>query len=108
MKNLFILIFNFLSSITISANPLKDNKFGNDSIQCVTNISLFREYVKQKNYDDALSNWRKAYQLCPKATKNIYIDGAKFINILLAKIKVLKNYKNHIWIHWKTYMIIGL
>ncbi len=86
MKKLFFLI-GILSSVTISAVTLKDNKFGNDSIECVKNISLFREYIKQKNYDDALSNWRKAYQLCPKATKNIYIDGAKLYKYLISKNK---------------------
>ena len=62
-------------------------KFGSDSIQCVTNISLFREYVKQKNYDDALVPWRAAYISCPKSTKNIYIDGAKLYKYLISKNK---------------------
>ena len=74
-------------SIVLSANPISDSKFGSDSVQCVTNISLYREYVKQKNYDDALTPWRKAYQICPKATKNIYIDGAKLYRHLIKKNK---------------------
>ena len=86
MKKLFFLT-GILLSATISAGTLKDSKFGNDSIQCVKNISLFREYIKQKNYVDALSNWRKAYQLCPKATKNIYIDGAKLYKYLISQNK---------------------
>ena len=86
MKKLLFLFSAFLS-ITLSANPLVGSKFGSDSVQCVTNISLYREYVKQKNYDDALTSWRKAYALCPKATKNIYIDGAKLYKHLISKNK---------------------
>ena len=86
MKKLLFLFSAFLS-IALSANPLVGNKFGSDSVQCVTNISLYREYVKQKNYDDALTPWRKAYALCPKATKNIYIDGAKLYKHLISKNK---------------------
>ena len=86
MKNL-LLASLALISITISANPLIDGKYGADSVQCVTNISLYREYVKQKNYDDAISPWRKAYMTCPKATKNIYIDGAKLFKHLIKKNK---------------------
>ena len=47
MKNL-LLASLALISITISANPLIDGKYGADSVQCVTNISLYNEYVKQK------------------------------------------------------------
>lgn len=82
--------YTFLSLfllITISASAVVESKFGEDSVSCVTNISLYREYVKQKNYDDALSPWRKAYINCPKATKNIYIDGAKIFNYLINKSK---------------------
>jgi tetratricopeptide (TPR) repeat protein len=86
MKNILFLFATFMS-IALSANPLADGKFGADSVQCVTNISLYREYVKQKNYDDALEPWRKAYQFCPQATKNIYIDGAKLFKYLIKKNK---------------------
>lgn len=82
--------YTFLSLfllITISASAVVESKFGEDSVSCVTNISLYREYVKQKNYDDALSPWRKAYINCPKATKNIYIDGAKIFNYLINNSK---------------------
>ena len=82
-----ILPFIFLLSLSlkINANILNDNKFGSDSIACITNISLYREFVKQKNFDDAIQPWRKAYAECPRASKNIYIDGAKIYNFLIKK-----------------------
>ena len=84
-----ILPFIFLLSLSlkINANTLNDNKFGSDSIACITNISLYREFVKQKNFDDAIQPWRKAYAECPRASKNIYIDGAKIYNYLIKKNK---------------------
>lgn len=84
MKNTFLSLFLLVS---MSASAVVESKFGMDSVACVTNISLYREYVKQKNYDDAISPWRKAYVHCPKATKNIYIDGAKIYNYLIKKNK---------------------
>ena len=47
MKILMFLFAAFMS-VLVSANPIADSKFGSDSVQCVTNISLYREYVKQK------------------------------------------------------------
>ena len=87
MKKLLFLFSAFLS-ISLSANHFVDNKFGSDSIQCVRNINLLSDFVKQKNYDDALNHWRKAYVICPKATKNIYINGAKIYKHLISKNKV--------------------
>lgn len=84
MKYTFLSLFLL---ITFSASAVIESKFGEDSVSCVTNISLYREYVKQKNYDDAIIPWRQAYINCPKATKNIYIDGAKIYNYLIKKNK---------------------
>ena len=50
---------------------------GQDSIDCLTNISLYREYYRQKMYKDAVKYWRRAYNDCPYSTKNIYLDGVK-------------------------------
>jgi hypothetical protein len=55
MKYTFLSLFLL---ITFSASAVVESKFGEDSVNCVTNISLYREYVKQKNYDDAITPWR--------------------------------------------------
>ncbi|MDA3781220.1 MAG: hypothetical protein PF487_13490 [Bacteroidales bacterium] len=52
---------------------------GEDSIRCIKNISLYREYYKQGNYSDAIKSWKIVYIESPKASKNIYIDGIKMI-----------------------------
>jgi tetratricopeptide (TPR) repeat protein len=50
---------------------------GEDSIRCITNISLFVPYAKAGNYQDALPFWEKAYTECPGAHKDIYLHGAR-------------------------------
>ena len=60
---------------------------GKDSIRCLTNISLYREYARQKLYKDALPYWRLAFAECPGASKNIYIDGVKMYKYYIEKEK---------------------
>ena len=58
-------------------------KYGVDSVKCITNLSLFREYYKQKNYMEALSPWRWTFQNCPKASGNIYKNGPIIIKSII-------------------------
>lgn len=66
----------FLSDINAQKGP----KYGEDSASCVMNISLYREFYKQKNYNDAISPWRAVFLKCPRGTQNAYIDGVKMFN----------------------------
>ncbi len=52
---------------------------GEDSIRCIKNLSLYREYVKQKNYEPALESWKIVYRECPKASWYIYIVGISMV-----------------------------
>jgi tetratricopeptide (TPR) repeat protein len=69
-------------------------RYGNtpeDSITCVMNISLYREFFKQwkaTNYksetiNDAIGPWRWVFLNCPKGTQNTYIDGVKIVSFLI-------------------------
>jgi tetratricopeptide (TPR) repeat protein len=60
---------------------------GEDSIRCIKNLSLYREYVKQgeKGYSYGIDPWRIVFNECPTSTQNIYIDGARLYNALIAK-----------------------
>ncbi len=67
-------------------------KYGPDSITCVMNISLYREFYKQwkssgyknETINDAIVPWRWVFMNCPKGTQNTYIDGIKIVNYLMA------------------------
>ncbi|MCF8302834.1 MAG: hypothetical protein K9I94_06115 [Bacteroidales bacterium] len=60
-------------------------KYGEDSVKCVMNLSLYREFAKQDNYADALDPWRWVFKHCPVSSQNIYIDGTKIMDWLIAK-----------------------
>lgn len=47
--------------------------------ECVVNVSLFHEAVKNKQFADAYSVWYDVYSTCPNANKAIYTDGAKIL-----------------------------
>ena len=50
--------------------------------ECVMNVSLFHEAVKNKMFADAYEAWFEVYNTCPNANKSIYTDGAKIVEAL--------------------------
>ena len=50
--------------------------------ECVMNVSLFHEAVKNKMFADAYEPWWMVYTTCPNANKSIYTDGAKIVEAL--------------------------
>ena len=92
MKNTILLAISLLA-ITSFANPIvADGKFGSDSLECVKNRSVCAQFIKQKNYSDAVSPWRWTYLNCPKSSKDIYVYGSTIFKYLIknAKDKQLK------------------
>ena len=85
MKKITLVILTFammLAGTRVSAQ----GKYGADSAQCITNLSFYKEYFKQKNYDEAVPSWRKAYKLCPPtASQNLLIDGTTLLRRLISK-----------------------
>lgn len=66
--------------LLISAVGMKAQKFGatpEDSLNCIKNLSLYQDYYRQKQFDDALTYWRAVYNICPKCSKGIYVKGVK-------------------------------
>jgi len=70
-------------------------KYGHDSVDCVQNLSLYRESYKQwkaSKYkspaiEHAFSFWKKVVNDCPKASENIYVDGAKMLDFYIKNAK---------------------
>ena len=53
---------------------------GQDSVDCVVNLSYYREYLKQNDMANAISPWRKAIAKCPaSASPNMFIDGCRLM-----------------------------
>lgn len=59
----------------------EESRFGSgeDSIRCLKNLSLYVEFYKQNNYEDAVRPWTIVYNECPRSSKNIYLHGEKMI-----------------------------
>ena len=84
----FSLIFAAAAALFVSQIVSAQGKFGPDSAECIKYLSYYQEYYKQKNYNDALPNWRKAYNLCPAtASQNMFIHGTSLMTRELGKIK---------------------
>ena len=85
-KYLVRIVLILISSQLFAQKGVEDGStygHGADSIRCIKNLSLYREYVKLENFADAIGAWRIVFSECPQCTKNIYIDGAKMYNTFI-------------------------
>ena len=86
MKKVTLAILTFAALLMSSTSVFAQGKWGPDSAQCITYMSYYKEYYKQKAYDDAIPNWRKAYKYCPaSSSQNMLIDGAVLVRRLISK-----------------------
>ena len=68
---------------------------GQDSINCLNNISLYQEYVKTKNYAEAYTYWQKVFTEAPFARMDTYTNGAKILRSLIAGTKDMTERKKY-------------
>ena len=86
----FIALFALTASVAVAQKGVEDgSRFGHgqDSIDCLNNISLYNEYVKTKNYADAYTYWKKVFSDAPVAQHSIYTNGAVILKNLIAGTK---------------------
>ena len=87
MKKLFLIFFAAMA-VFASQKVAAQGKYGADSAECIKYLSYYQEYYKQKNYESALPNWRKAYAICPAtASQNMFVHGTTLMTRLVPKIK---------------------
>ncbi|HYW95865.1 MAG TPA: tetratricopeptide repeat protein [Bacteroidales bacterium] len=53
----------------------KDTGDWKNNETCLKNLSLYYEFYKHKNYDDAISPWRVVYRECPESRESLYAYG---------------------------------
>ena len=78
-----ILVLSFMSSFAFA----QQGRYGatpEDSINCVRNLSLYSDYVKQKNYESAHRFWKDAITMCPAASVNLYIHGVTIMKEMIS------------------------
>lgn len=101
MLVLFVAVFMLQLNATADGLKLTEPqdsmpKYGKDSVTCVINISLYREFYRQwkaSNYEspvikDIINPWRWVFQNCPLGSENTYVDGVK---IMQYRIETEKN-----------------
>ena len=85
MKKLFLAILTTALFIS-GTNVFAQGKYGADSAECIKYLSYYSEYYKQKNYDEAIPNWRQAYKYCPpQASQNLFINGATLMKRVISQ-----------------------
>ena len=77
MKKLLVIIF-ILSSVNI---------FSQSSEDCLSNLSIFAEYYKVKNYDSAYEPWMQVRKECPKMNVAIYTYGKRMLESFIKDSK---------------------
>ena len=74
----------------LASQAQNDSKYGETEEQqllCKEALSVYKSYKKQKNYDEAYIQWRKACEVCPEtASEGLYADGTSFIGKELKKV----------------------
>lgn len=79
-KILLISIFSAAFCSVFAQKGVEDGSMyghGEDSIRCIQSLSIYRPYMKQKDYASALPYWETAYKECPSSRIFLYLDGVK-------------------------------
>lgn len=69
---------------------------GEDSLNCLKNISIYTEYVKTNNFKDAYTPWKAVFTDAPVAQVSTYTNGAKILRGLIASTKDAAQQKNYL------------
>ena len=88
------LVFAIFAALFLGNNLFAQGKYGADSAECIKYLSYYKEYYKQKAYDEAVPSWRKAYSICPAtSSQNLLIDGTTLVRRLITKNAKNAQYK---------------
>ena len=93
-----IALFALTSSVAMAQKGVEDgSRFGHgqDSIDCLNNISLYTEAVKVKNYADAYPFWKKVFTDAPFARMDTYTNGAIILKNFIAGTKDMEERKKY-------------
>lgn len=64
-----------------------EQKWGPDSIKTIQNISVYREFYKQKNYASAMEAWTYVFENAPCSREQTHVDGVAMYKSFLANTK---------------------
>ena len=93
-----IALFALTSTVAMAQKGVEDgSRFGHgqDSIDCLNNLSLYGEYVKTKNYAEAYPYWQKVVADAPISQHSIYTNGVAILKNLIAGTKDMAQRKSY-------------
>lgn len=93
-----IALLALTSTVAMAQKGVEDgSRFGHgqDSIDCLNNLSLYSEYVKTKNYAEAYPYWQKVFADAPFSQHSIYTNGAVILKKLIAATKDMAERKKY-------------
>ena len=91
-KRIAILAVIFGMALSVSAQEVVESKYGADSANCVTKLSVYREYYKQWEAakfapesvnGEMITAWREVFLTCPRASQYTYTNGEKILDYLI-------------------------
>ena len=87
LKSILLATFSLLFVLpAISQKGIEDgSKYGKgkDSINCIKNLSLYREFFKHNNYKDAISPWRGVFSECPASSEKMFVEGISMYRVFI-------------------------
>lgn len=87
VSTLFVLTLSTAAFAQTGASDGSRFGHGEDSIRCLKNISIYTEYVKTNNFQDAYTPWKAVFTEAPTAQVGTYTNGAKILRALIAQEK---------------------
>jgi tetratricopeptide (TPR) repeat protein len=85
LKLFTVVVISIMSLPLMGQKGIEDgSKYGHneDSANCRKNLSLYKTYYNQENFDMALGFWRMVINECPRSSKNAYIHGVRMYKAL--------------------------
>ena len=80
--------------LSTNANAQKYGATPEDSVQCVQNLSIYREFYKQKEYLNAYTSWKEVINNCPRSSENAYIHGTTILKNLIAQKDITPTHRD--------------
>ena len=83
LKKLTLATVLLMTFIPLTKAQNLSKQFGEDSINCRINLSLYRESFKQNNFVEAYPQWKWVKDSCPMASKYIFTNGPVILDYLI-------------------------
>ena len=79
----FITVVTAFTIFSINAKAQKYGATPEDSLECVRNLSVYGDFINQKDYLGAYPYWVVPFTICPKSSLKMYVDGDKMLQKLI-------------------------